>query len=65
MEYEDVELIVRVLKMVKDKEDLFIMLNDGIINDLVFHDFIEIDLDNETIEGTKLTEKGWKFIINN
>ena len=55
-------IVARMLKMVKEQDALFTCISDSIICDLVLKDYIEIDLDNETIEGTSLTKKGWKIL---
>ena len=55
-------IVARMLKMVKEQDALFTCISDSIISDLILQDYIEIDLDNETIEGTSLTEKGWKIL---
>lgn len=55
---EDV-LVARMLRMVIDNDKMFTCLNDDIISQLVIEGLIEIDLENETIEGTTLTAKGW------
>ena len=56
---EEANIIVgRMLKMVHDKDAMFTCITDHIISDLVFQDYINIDLENETMEGTTLTEKG-------
>ena len=60
---EEADIIVaRMLKMVKEKDSLFTCISDSIIFDLIFQDYIEIDFDNETMEGTNLTNKGWKIL---
>lgn len=55
-------IVARMLKMVKEKDSLFTCISDSIIYDLILQDYIEIDLDNETMEGTTLTKKGWKIL---
>jgi hypothetical protein len=60
---EEADLIVaRMLKMVKEQDVMFTCISDQIISDLILQDYIEIDLDNETIKGTTLTKKGWKIL---
>jgi len=60
---EEADLIVaRMLKMVKEKDNLFTCISDHIISEMILQDLIEIDLNNETIEGTSLTKKGWKIL---
>lgn len=56
------EIVVRMLKMIKEKDSLFTCISDSIISDMMLQDLIEIDFDNETIEGTTLTKKGWKIL---
>lgn len=56
------KLIYRVLKLLEDKDELFTLIANDIISDLFFNDYIEIDLDNESLEGTKLTLKGQLFL---
>lgn len=51
-------LVDRMLKMVKDRDNLFTCISDDIINSLLLEDLIEIDVENETMSGTTLTEKG-------
>ena len=51
------ELIIRILRMIEQKDEMFVCMADDIINSLILNDYILIDLENETIEGTSLTEK--------
>ena len=51
-------LICKMLKMINDKDLMFTCISNEIIESLLLEDLIEIDLENETISGTTLTEKG-------
>lgn len=59
---ESDKIVLRMLKMVKDNDAFFSCISDQIISDLILQDYIEIDLENESIEGTTLTKKGWKIL---
>ena len=51
-------LVDRMLKMVHEKDNLFTCISDDILSNLMLEDLIEIDVENETMSGTTLTEKG-------
>ena len=53
-------LVMRMLKMIKEQDQMFLCVSDDIISDLVGQDYILIDPENETMYGTSLTKKGWK-----
>ncbi|MDO6813798.1 hypothetical protein [Tenacibaculum soleae] len=63
-EEESNNIVARLLKMIKEKDALFTCISDHIISEMILQDFIEIDLNNETIEGTTLTKKGWKTLYD-
>lgn len=52
------KIVNRLLLMVHKKDSLFTCISDHIISEMMLQDLIEIDFDNETMEGTTLTEKG-------
>lgn len=60
-EYEDL-MVKRLLKMVLENDRLFTLIEDDIIQAMILSGYIEVDLDNETIEGTKVTPLGLQFI---
>ncbi len=54
-------IVARMLKMVREKDNMFIFLHDDIIEVLIVEGWIEVDPENETIQGTTLTKKGWEI----
>lgn len=54
-------IVARMLKMVREKDNMFIFLHDDIIEDLIVQGWIEVDPEDETMQGTTLTEKGWEI----
>jgi len=64
-EADSMEVSIRVLKMVQDKDHFFTLLDDSFISYLVLKDFITIDLEKENMEGTFLTDKGREFLRKN
>ncbi len=62
---DETKLIADVLKLVADKNSLFTLIDSEIISHLLINDFVDIDLDNETMEGTELTSKGYKYLADN
>jgi hypothetical protein len=55
-------IVARMLRMVKDNDAMFTCISDHIVSDMILQDYIEIDLDSESIEGTKLTLKGERVL---
>lgn len=58
------DIVCRILKMVIENDMMFTCIADDIIETLILQDYIDIDLDNETIEGTQLNKKGYEFLNN-
>jgi hypothetical protein len=55
-------IVARMLRMVKDNDAMFTCISDHIVSDMILQDYIEIDLDSESIEGTSLTLKGERVL---
>jgi hypothetical protein len=59
-------MMCKILKMVQDKDPLFMYLSDDIITDFVVKDYILIDPNKENdMSGTTLTKRGEHFLNTN
>lgn len=60
---ENAELMLRVLKLVKDQDELFKLLDDSLLSAFNHYGFIEItEMQDGSVASCKLTQKGFRTI---